>query len=69
MVSEASTGMRILYSSSEYVDVALRSAESMLKEKRFYLATRVNEHLVAMKRNLLKRNLTLNTLAMDTIWM
>lgn len=68
-VSEASTGYLLLdkfYS----IEDALRSANSLLEEKQYYLPTLIGDILVGLQRNLFYRNNCLKTLAIDTaLWM
>lgn len=71
VVSEASTGC-LLRHGVNYADVeaALYYAVPFIKTKRYYFATSVGDILVKYQKNLLKENLGIRTLAIDTaLWM
>jgi len=71
VVSEASTGC-LLQSKTNYetVEDALYFEIPIIQAKRYYFATSVGNILVAYQKNLLKENLGLRTLAIDTaLWM
>lgn len=71
VVSEASTGC-LLQSKDNYetVEDALYFELPLIQSKQYYFATSVGNILVAYQKNLLKENLGLRTLAIDTaLWM
>lgn len=66
-VSEASTGYRLQDEKYYTVEDALYFAIPFIEKKRYLLATRIDRILVAERCNLLKRNINLQTVAMNVL--
>lgn len=69
-VSEASTGYQLKDENYYSVEDALYFALSFIEEKHYYFATSVSDVLVKTQTDLLKRNTSPQTLAIDTtLWL
>lgn len=69
VVSEASSGAILTDYCYPTVENALRAALPIIEEKRFYFSTSVGDILVKYGSNLMRRNISLQTLSVDiALW-